>query len=82
MEKATKCMTDTNTMNSLSRHDPLTSHLVKGVLTFESSGVCRVLGDTDTETELVVGHVADVGVSKNWGEGAVQQWARNTDMAT
>lgn len=44
--------------DSLSGHDPLTTHLVEGVLTFKSSRVGAVLGGTDSDTELVSGHVA------------------------
>jgi hypothetical protein len=45
--------------DSLSRHDPLTTHLVKSVLTFKGSRVGAVLGGADSDTELVGSHVAD-----------------------
>ena len=45
--------------DSLSGHDPLTTHLVKSVLTFKGSRVGAVLGSADSDTELVGGHVAD-----------------------
>lgn len=39
-------------------HDPAASHLVKSVLALIGSRVSVVLRDTDSETELVEGHVA------------------------
>lgn len=50
--------------DSLSGHDPLTSHLVERVLTFESSRVRAVLGRAHSDTELVDGHVASDRVSE------------------
>lgn len=46
-------------LDSLSRHDPLTTHLVESVLALESSRVGAVLGSADSDTELVGGHVAN-----------------------
>jgi len=46
-------------MDSLSGHDPLTTHLVKSVLALEGSRVSAVLGSADSDTELVSGHVAN-----------------------
>lgn len=39
-------------------HDELTAHEIERVLALDSGGIGRVFGDTDTETELVVRHVA------------------------
>lgn len=47
-------------MNLLSGHDPLTTHLVKSVLALEGGRVGAVFGRADSDTELVVGHVAGV----------------------
>lgn len=44
--------------DSLSWHDPLTTHLIKGMLTFKSGRVGTVFGGTHSNTELVCGHVA------------------------
>jgi hypothetical protein len=46
-------------VDSLSGHDPLTTHLVESVLTFKGSRVGAVLGSADSDTELVCSHVAD-----------------------
>lgn len=47
-----------NKIDSLSWHDPLTTHLIKGMLTFKSGRVGTVFGSTYSNTELVCGHVA------------------------
>lgn len=45
----------------VSGHDPLTAHNVESVLALKGGRVGRVLRDTDTETVLVVRHVAGMG---------------------
>ena len=59
--------------DSLSWHDPLTSHLVEGMLTLECGRVGAVLGRADSNTELVDCHVA-VDVSD-----ALDKWSRSPE---
>jgi hypothetical protein len=47
---------------SLSRHNPVASHFIEGVLAFLGGRIGGVLGDTDTKTELFERHVADPSV--------------------
>lgn len=52
-------------LDSLSWHDPLTSHLVKSVLAFKSGRVGAVFGRADPDTELVDSHVAEISAHKS-----------------
>lgn len=45
-------------MDLLSGHDPLTTHHVQSVLALEGGRIGAVFGRADSNTELVVGHVA------------------------